>query len=154
MIRIKTAKQIAGIRESCHLLAEVLDILENAVEIGMTTRDLDELAQKEIALRGGRPAFLGYQGFPGALCTSVNEEVIHGIPGERKLNRGDVVSIDCGIEYRGYYSDSAITVPVGEVSREIARLLEVTRRSLQDGIDAAVYGNRGKPIFPGRYTIP
>ena len=107
MIRIKTAKQITGIRESCHLLAEVLELLENAIQPGITTIDLDEIAKCEISSRGGRPAFLGYQGFPGALCTSVNEEVIHGIPSNRRLNEGDIVSIDCGIEYNGYYSDSA-----------------------------------------------
>ncbi|MFW6228808.1 MAG: M24 family metallopeptidase, partial [Alkalispirochaeta sp.] len=138
MIRIKTARQIEGIRESCHLLAEVLEILEEAVKPGITTSDLDEIATNEITMRGGRPAFLGYQGFPGALCTSVNEEVIHGIPGNRRLNPGDVVSIDCGIEYNGYYSDSAITVPVGTPSPDVQRLLTVTRNSLEDGIAAAV----------------
>ncbi len=151
MIRIKTARQIAGIRESCHLLAEVLDKLETAVEPGITTKDLDELAKREIAQRGGRPAFLGYQGFPGALCTSVNEEVIHGIPGRRHLEKGDIVSIDCGIEYRGYYSDSAITVAVGSISPEIRRLMDVTLQSLEDGIDAAIHGNRVNDISRAIY---
>jgi methionyl aminopeptidase len=151
MIRIKTAKQIAGIRESCHLLAEVLDILEPAVVPGITTRDLDEMAKREITLRGGRPAFLGYQGFPGALCTSVNEEVIHGIPGTRRLREGDIVSIDCGIEYQGYYSDSAVTVAVGRVSSQIQRLMEVTRKSLEDGIEAARNGNRVNDISRAVY---
>ncbi|MFP4154032.1 MAG: type I methionyl aminopeptidase [Alkalispirochaeta sp.] len=151
MIRIKTARQIEGIRESCHLLAEVLEILEEAVKPGITTSDLDEIATNEITMRGGRPAFLGYQGFPGALCTSVNEEVIHGIPGNRRLNPGDVVSIDCGIEYNGYYSDSAITVPVGTPSPDVQRLLTVTRNSLEDGIAAAVVGNRVNDISRAIY---
>lgn len=151
MIRIKTAKQIAGIRESCHLLAEVLELLEGAVQPGMTTGDLDEFAKREISSRGGRPAFLGYQGFPGALCTSVNEAVIHGIPGNRRLNEGDVVSIDCGIEYNGYYSDSAISVPVGNTSADVSRLLEVTRSSLEDGIEAARVGNRVNDISRAVY---
>jgi methionyl aminopeptidase len=151
MIRIKTARQIAGIRESCHLLAEVLEHLERHVSPGMTTRQLDRIAQTEITAFGGRPAFLGYQGFPGALCTSVNEQVIHGIPGDRVLTEGDVVSIDCGIEYNGFYSDSAITVPVGTISRDVADLLDATRRSLEEGIAAAVAGNRVNDISRAVY---
>lgn len=153
MIRIKTARQIDGIRESCRLLAEVLELLESSVEAGMTTRDLDELARREISGRGGRPAFLGYQGFPGALCTSVNHEVIHGIPGDRRLAVGDVVSIDCGIEYHGYFSDSAITVPVGEVAPEVSRLLDVTRQSLEEGIASAVAGNRINDVSRSIYRV-
>ena len=153
MIRIKTAKQIAGIRESCHLLADVLDTLEQQIQPGITTADLDRTARAEIAALGGRPAFLGYQGFPGALCTSVNEEVIHGIPGERVLHEGDVVSIDCGIEYNGYFSDSAITVPVGTVSDEVRALLDVTRRSPEEGIGAAVAGNRVNDVSRAVYRV-
>lgn len=153
MIRIKTARQIDGIRESCRLLAEVLDVLEESVAEGMTTADLDALARREITDRGGRPAFLGYQGFPGALCTSVNDEVIHGIPGERALTGGDIVSIDCGIEYRGYFSDSAITVPVGSISPELQRLMDVTRESLEQGIAAATAGRRINDISRAIYTV-
>ena len=153
MIRIKTAKQIAGIRESCHLLADVLDNLEQHVEPGMTTARLDEIARSEIKALGGRPAFLGYQGFPGALCTSVNEEVIHGIPGNRVLNEGDVVSVDCGIEYDGYFSDSAVTIPVGRVDAAVQQLLDVTRRSLEEGISAAVVGNRVNDISRAIYRL-
>ena len=151
MIRIKTAKQITGIRESCHLLAEVLELLENGIQPGITTLDLDEISKREISSRGGRPAFLGYQGFPGALCTSVNEEVIHGIPSDRRLNEGDIVTIDCGIEYNGYYSDSAVSVPVGQTSPEITRLLDVTRSSLEDGIGAARVGNRVNDVSRAIY---
>lgn len=151
MIRIKTAKQIDGIRRSCQLLAEVLELLETQVTPGITTLELDEVARKEIGKRGGRPAFLGYQGFPGALCTSVNEEVIHGIPGNRTLRPGDVISIDCGIEYDGYFSDSAITVPVGTPSPEVKKLLDVTQESLEAGIDAARTGNRVNDISRAIY---
>lgn len=151
MIRIKTAKQIAGIRESCHLLADFLDTLETRIEPGMTTADLDRIARTEINGLGGSPAFLGYQGFPGALCTSVNEAVIHGIPGDQTLRDGDVISIDCGIEYNGYFSDSAITVPVGTVSPEVAKLLSVTRAGLEDGIAAARVGNRVNDVSRAVY---
>lgn len=153
MIRIKTAKQIAGIRESCSLLAGVLEELERHVEPGMTTADIDAFARREIKALGGKPAFLGYQGFPGAICTSVNEEVIHGIPGSRILEPGDLVSIDCGIEYNGYYSDSAISVPVGTVSPEIERLIEVTKYSLERGIDEAVAGHRVNDISRAIYSV-
>lgn len=153
MIRIKTAKQIAGIRESCHLLADVLDILESSIEPGVTTADLDRIARDEISRRGGRPAFLGYQGFPGALCTSVNEAVIHGIPGDRTLADGDVISIDCGIEYNGFFSDSAITVPVGTPTPEVQQLLSVTRASLEEGIAAAVAGNRINDVSRAVYRV-
>ncbi len=153
MIRIKTATQIEGIRQSCHLLASVLELLETRVEPGMTTDDLDQIARKEIASLGGRPAFLGYQGFPGAICTSVNDQVIHGIPGNRVLEDGDLVSIDCGVEYRGFYSDSAISVPVGRVSPQVERLVSVTRESLERGIGEAVIGNRVNDVSRAIYGV-
>lgn len=142
MIRLKTPRQIAGIRESCRLLVQVLETLEQAIAPGKTTLDIDTLARREIRALGGRPAFLGYKGFPGAICISTNEEVIHGIPGPRIIAPGDIVSIDCGIEYNGYYSDSAITVPVGEISRSAQQLLQVTRKSLEAGIQAVQKGKR------------
>ena len=151
MIRIKTAKQIAGIRESCRLLADVLSTLQRMVEPGMTTADVDNIARKEIKARDGRPAFLGYGGFPGAICASVNDEVIHGIPGKRVLNEGDVLSIDCGIEHDGYYSDSAITVPVGTIDPGVQKLLDVTQESLYEGIAAARVGNRINDISRAVY---
>ena len=153
MIRIKTAKQIAGIRESGGMLADVLAKLEAFVEPGCTTADLDRLAHREIQALGGKPSFFGYQGFPGAICTSVNAEVIHGIPGPRVLEEGDLVGIDCGIVYNGYYSDSAISVPVGFVSSEIRQLIEVTRLSLERGIEEAVVGNRVNDISRAIYAV-
>ena len=142
MIRLKNEKQLRKIRESCKLLGETLQKLRPLVEPGVTTGELDLWARQEIESLGGRPAFLGYHGFPGALCTSVNEEVIHGIPSDRELLNGDILSVDCGIEYEGFYSDSAVTIPVGTISDEIARLMEVTEEALDLGIQAAVVGNR------------
>lgn len=153
MIRIKTARQLAGIRNSCHVLSTVLETLESVVAVGITTGELDAIAQREIRALGGKPAFLGYQGFPGALCTSVNEEVIHGIPGNRTLNGGDIVSIDCGVVYEGFYSDSALTVPVGVIDRETERLLRITREALEHGLDAAVRGNRVNDISRAIYQV-
>ncbi|TVR66071.1 MAG: type I methionyl aminopeptidase [Spirochaetaceae bacterium] len=153
MIRIKTSRQLAGIRESCRLLGTVLETLESSVAPGITTEYLDEIARREISALGGTPAFLGYQGFPGALCTSINEEVIHGIPGRRRLNSGDVVTIDCGIIYDGYYSDSAVTVPVGAIAPEVERLLRVTRHALEEGILAASRGNRVNDISRAIFQI-
>ncbi len=153
MIRLKTARQIAGIRESCRLLAGVLERVEAHLCEGMTTLELDTFARREILALGGRPAFLGYNGFPGAMCISVNEEVIHGIPGNRVLTGGDIVSIDCGIEYQGYFSDSAITVPVGKISRDARKLLDVTRESLERGIDAAAKGKRVNDISRAIHSV-
>ncbi|MFW6338482.1 MAG: type I methionyl aminopeptidase [Alkalispirochaetaceae bacterium] len=142
MIRLKNERQLRGIRESCALLSETLEKLHPLVEPGVTTGELDFWARDEIERLGGRPAFLGYHGFPGALCTSVNEAVIHGIPSDRELREGDILSVDCGIEYSGFYSDAAVTIPVGTISEEIVRLMEVTRHALDLGIQAAVAGNR------------
>lgn len=144
---------MAGIRESCRLLASVLEMVEQRVQEGITTLDLDTFARREILSLGGRPAFLGYNGFPGAMCISVNEEVIHGIPGSRVLREGDLVSIDCGIEYQGYYSDSAITVAVGRITREARDLLRVTRESLERGIEAAYTGRRINDISRAIYSV-
>jgi methionyl aminopeptidase len=153
MIRIKTARQLVGIRESCRLLSTVLETLERSVAPGVSTAELDAIARREIAALGGKPAFLGYQGFPGALCTSVNEEVIHGIPGDRRLAIGDIVTIDCGVVYEGYYSDSAVTVPVGVISPAVARLLTVTGEALEEGIKAARRGNRVNDISRAIYKV-
>ncbi|AFG37682.1 type I methionyl aminopeptidase [Spirochaeta africana] len=151
MIKIKNRKQIEGIRTSCLALGETLDIISAAVQPGITTGELDGLARREIKQRGGRPAFLGYMGFPGALCISVNEEVIHGIPGKRRLAEGDIVSIDCGIDLNGFYSDSAVTVPVGRVSEKVEKLLEVTEQSLYLGIEQMLAGNRIKDVSRAIY---
>ncbi|MFP4010786.1 MAG: type I methionyl aminopeptidase [Spirochaetaceae bacterium] len=151
MIRVKTAKQIDGIRVASRFLVEVLTELEQRVEPGVTTRRLDGIAREMLEKMGARPAFLGYMGFPAALCTSVDSAVIHGIPDDTPLVEGQVVGIDCGVEYRGYYSDSAITVPVGDVSTEVRRLMEVTKESLALGIEKATAGNRVSDISRAIY---
>ncbi len=142
MTRLKSEKQIDGIRESCRLLARILGELKDLVAAGVTPVDLDDAARRKIEAAGGRPAFLGYEGYPASLCTSVNDAVIHGIPDRRKLKNGDIISLDLGIELNGYFSDSAVTVAVGEVSPDIQKLMKVAQESLMLGIEEAKAGNR------------
>jgi len=151
MIKIKTARQIEGIRTASKLLVEVLTQLEKRVEPGVSTADLDRFAREHIAGMGARPAFLGYMGFPAALCTSVDSAVIHGIPDETPLVEGQIVSIDCGVEYEGFYSDSALTIPVGHISEDVQQLMTVTRESLALGIEQARAGNRVHDISRAVY---
>jgi methionyl aminopeptidase len=125
--------------------------LKEMVRPGVSSLDLDAFAQDFIRSKGGTPSFLGYHGFPNALCTSTNEAVIHGIPSRAKLREGDVIGIDCGIILDGYYSDSAITVPVGEIATEISELLSVTHESLMLGIEQAKAGNRINDISRAIY---
>lgn len=142
MLKLKNAEQLAGIRESCRLLSELLSGLKPLVREGVTTRDLDAFAYDFIKKTGGKPAFLEYDGYPASLCTSVNEEVIHGIPGPRKLKAGDIVGLDCGINLGGYFSDAAITLPVGVVSPDVEALLKTTRECLGKAIAAIKVGGR------------
>ncbi|TVR87708.1 MAG: type I methionyl aminopeptidase [Spirochaetaceae bacterium] len=151
MIKLKTPEQIEKIRKASQLVAQVLGELEKAVAPGVSTVELDALARQLIEERDGRPAFLGYMGFPGAICASVNEAVIHGIPDKKPLVSGDVVSIDCGIEFDGYYGDSAVTVPVGKIHAEVQQLLDITRESLYLGIEQARPGNRINDISEAIY---
>lgn len=123
-------------------MAEVLEIMRETVKPGITTGELDRIAEEHIRKCGAIPAFKGYNGFPATLCTSINEEVVHGIPGLRPLKNGDIISIDCGALFDGYYGDSAITLPVGEVSEEYQRLLKVCEEALKLGIAQATKGNR------------
>lgn len=142
MIRVKNQKQIEGIRSSCELLSRLLFVVRKAIVPGVSGLELDALAEDFIRKHGGRPAFLGYEGFPGTLCISINEAVIHGIPDKRKLREGDIVGIDCGIDLDGYYSDSAVTWPVGQVSAAADQLMRVTRECLDKGIAAITPGAR------------
>jgi methionyl aminopeptidase len=146
MIRLKNEKQINGIRTSCRLLNTMYDELIPRVVPGVRTLDLDLWAQGWIKKNGGSPAFLGYgpkgNPFPGALCISINNEVIHGIPSRRKITEGDLVSLDCGINLEGFISDQAVTVEVGRVSEAAHRLNVVTRECLYKGIEAARAGDR------------
>jgi methionyl aminopeptidase len=139
----KSPQEIEKMRRSGHMVREVLDRVRQLVKPGATTMDLERAADKLIADFGAKPAFKGYYGFPCVLCTSVNEEIVHGIPSEKRvLKAGEIVSIDCGVVFDGYYGDAAITVPVGEtVSPELKMLLEVTEASLYKGIEQARIGN-------------
>ena len=129
-------------RKANAIVAEVFDRLKSEVTPEITTRELDQIAEAYIRSRGAVPAFKGYRGFPGTLCVSINEEIVHGIPGQRKLKEGDIVSIDVGVNLTGYFGDAAITLPVGEVDEEAKRLLDVTEKALALGIDKAKIGNR------------
>lgn len=134
-------------RESNRIACEVLDLIEQHVKPGVKTIELDRLAEDHIRSRGAIPAFKGYrQGksspYPGSICTSINQEVVHGIPGERTLNEGDILSVDVGINKNGYFGDSARTFPVGTIDRETERLLKITREALFVGIAEAKAGNR------------
>lgn len=143
MIELKSPREIELMREAGRIVAAVLRELASALRPGITTADLDRLAERLIREAGAEPAFKGYQGFPASICTSINDEVVHGIPSPRRVIRdGDVVSIDVGARYHGYHGDSAATFAVGAVSAEARRLLEVTRRSLEAGIAAARPGHR------------
>lgn len=142
-VELKGPEEIARMREAGRIVCEILDELEKAVAPGVTTWELDALAEKLIHQKGARPAFKGYHGFPACLCASVNEEVVHGIPSKtRKLAEGDLMKLDFGVVYKGYFGDSARTVPVGKVSPEARALVEATREALRKAIGAAVPGNR------------
>ncbi|MDR1961956.1 MAG: type I methionyl aminopeptidase [Gracilibacteraceae bacterium] len=137
MIELKNREQLQLMRRAGAIVGETLQLLRGLVREGVTTEELDQAAEAYILKCGAAPAFKGYDGFPATLCTSVNEEVVHGIPGSRKLRGGDIISIDCGAFYQGYCGDAAITVPVGEIEPEWRRLLEVCEQSLALGIDQA-----------------
>ena len=143
MIVCRSAAELERMRDAGRLVAEVLTEVAAHVRPGVTTADLDAMAEQRIAKAGATPAFKGYHGYPATICASINEEVIHGIPsGRRILNEGDIISIDVGVSLNGYYGDSAITLPVGQVSEEAARLLRVTEESLYKAIERVRPGNR------------
>lgn len=138
----KSPAEIEKMRRSGHIVREVLDALRGMVKPGITTMDMERVAEKMIRDSGAKPAFKGYYDYPCVLCTSVNQEIVHGIPSEKRmLKDGDIVSIDCGVVLDGYYGDAAVTVPVGEnLKPELAKLLKVTEESLYKGIEAARVG--------------
>jgi len=142
VIIIKSTREIAHLKRSNAIVAEVFQVLRKAIAPGITTKELDQMVERIILSRGALPAFKGYRGFPASLCASINEEVVHGIPGQRKLREGDLVSLDVGVNLNGYFGDAAITLPVGEVDEEAKRLIEVTERALYVGIEKAKVGNR------------
>jgi methionyl aminopeptidase len=141
-IEIKSEKEIVTMRRAGKVVAEVLKILSERVKPGMKTKELDIIAETELKKRGAESSFKGYHGFPATVCVSVNDQIVHGIPGVRVLKEGDIVSLDFGAIYEGMHGDAAITVPVGEVSSEARRLMETTRGALASGIAAARDGAR------------
>lgn len=142
MITCRSAAEIERMARVNALVARVLAELEAMVAPGITTADLDALAEQRLREAGGEPAFKGYHGYPATICASVNEQVVHGIPSSRKLAEGDIVSVDMGAKMDGFYGDSAVTVPVGTVSPDARRLLDVTRGSLYEGLAAVKPGGR------------
>jgi methionyl aminopeptidase len=142
MVILKLPDEIEKLRRSNRIVAEILEELRQRIKPGVTTRELDELCEMRCRQKNVRPAFKGYRGYPFALCASINGEVVHGMPSERPLLSGDILSLDFGVNDRGYFGDAAITVPVGSVTAEAKRLMAVTEESLYDGIAKAVIGNR------------
>ena len=146
MIIYKTDDEIRAMRRSNRIVARILSELVPLVKPGVTTKDLDDFAEKRTREMGAAPAFKGYRGYPASLCTSVNEEIVHGIPSSRKLKEGDILSLDYGVIFEGYFGDSAVTVPVGDISPEAARLIATARESFEAGIARMTEGNRVSDI--------
>jgi len=142
LIVLKSPDEIKRMAESCRIVAEVLDGIKKYVSPGVATIELDEFAESFIIKRGARPAFKGYKGYPASVCTSVNEQVVHGIPSASRLKEGDIISLDIGVYYRGFYGDAAITLPVGKINDKAEKLLLATEKALCLGIEKAVIGNR------------
>jgi len=154
VITLKSSREFEMIRQAGRIVGETLAVLRQAAVPGVTTGELDALSEEHIKKLGGIPAFKGLYGFPGTLCTSVNEEVVHGIPNKkRKLKAGDIIGMDLGAIVEGYYGDAAITVPVGEVSDKVKTLLTVTHQSLWAGIEKACSGNRVGDIGAAVQTV-
>ena len=142
MIYLKTPEEIALLRASNQLVGKTLAEVAKYIKVGVTTLELDKIAEDFIRSNGAEPGFLGYGGFPNTLCVSVNDQVVHGIPSNYALKEGDIVSVDCGVLQNGYYGDSAYTFCVGKVDEKVKKLLEITKESLSLGIDSAQHGNR------------
>jgi methionyl aminopeptidase len=143
MIILKSLQEIESIRKACVVVADALDGIRDLVRPGVSTETLDDFAERFILAAGAKPAFKGYRGYPKTLCTSVNNEVIHGIPSHHVvLRQGDIVSVDVGAIVEGFYGDAAVTLPVGAISREAERLIKVTEESLYRGIEQAKAGSR------------
>lgn len=146
MITIKSQQELKLMRQAGKIVSGTFEVLRAAVRPGVTTKQLDKLAHDYIVKHDATPSFLGYGGFPGSICASVNDQVIHGIPGDIRLHEGDIISIDIGACYKGYHGDSAKTFGVGKISAEAQRLIDVTRQSFYDGVAQAKRGNRVSDI--------
>jgi methionyl aminopeptidase len=141
MINLKSKREIEIMRDASRIVAEVLEELQSRCKSGVMTRELDRIAEEKTIRYGGKPAFKGYRGFPGSLCASINHQVVHGIPGDHELRDGDIVGLDFGVLYKGYFGDAAITVPIGRISSEAEALLRVTRECLYLGIEQMIPEN-------------
>jgi len=142
MIILKSPEEIEKLTRSCQIVAETFEYLRNKIKPGITTKEIELLAETYIRERKAVPAFKGYRGFPGSICASVNEEVIHGIPSDRVLLQGDIIGIDLGVYKDGFYGDAAYTFPVGQITSDTERLLRITEEALSKGIEQARVGNR------------
>lgn len=142
MIHYKSREEVEIIKEGALILGKAHGEVAKHVRPGVKTIELDRIAETFIRDNGGVPSFKNYNGFPSSLCISLNENVVHGFPGEEELKEGDIISIDCGVYYKGFHSDSAFSYPVGKVEAEVMQLLKVTKESLYKGIEQAVFGNR------------
>jgi len=146
MIYCKSRQELDKMRTAGKIVAAVLEELARRAKAGVTTRELDSLAEKLVSDAGGRPAFKGYRGFPATICTSINEQIVHGIPSGRRLVEGDLLSLDMGVNYQGFFADSALTVGIGRIDEKLQLLLKVTEESLYFGIEKARVGNRVSDI--------
>jgi methionyl aminopeptidase len=150
VIVIKSESEQESMRTACRMAADVMQKLCTRVHMGITTRELDTYAERLIREQGAEPAFKGYRGYPATLCTSVNNGIIHGIPNGRRVENGDILSIDVGIRYKGFFGDLAVTLPIGEIAAEASSLLDVTREALNRAIAVA---RPGKRLYDISYTI-
>ncbi|MDD5552009.1 MAG: type I methionyl aminopeptidase [Candidatus Pacebacteria bacterium] len=141
MVSIKTSQEISLIREGGKILSEIIKLLKKESKVGIKTKDLEKKAGELIKKRGVKPSFLNFEGYPAVLCSSINEEIVHAIPSERILRNGDILSLDLGIYFKGYHSDMAVTVPIGEVLPEKRRLIWVTKKTLKLAIKKSRIGN-------------
>src|SRR5256884_2321438 len=154
-IHLRSAEELEKMHRAGLFVHEILTALRSAVKPGISTMDLEKLAEEKIAGRPGKAAFKGYRGYPCVLCTSVNSEIVHGIPSpKRKLREGDIVSIDFGMELEGYYADSAVTVPVGQIQPELRKLLDVTRESLDRPVHKHRAGHRRGDVGHRQPSLP
>ncbi|KPK99106.1 MAG: methionine aminopeptidase [Omnitrophica WOR_2 bacterium SM23_72] len=141
MIPIKSENDLKMLKDSGRILAMALEKVQELIQPGLTTAEIDRLAEELVVREGAQCAFKGYKGFPASVCTSINEEIVHGIPGNRRLKEGDIISLDLGVNFKGYFSDAAVTLPVGRVSPYLRKLIEVTRGALFKGIKQARIDN-------------
>ncbi|UMZ75415.1 type I methionyl aminopeptidase [Natranaerofaba carboxydovora] len=142
MVVLKSDKELDIMKDAGKIVAETHALLKENIKPGITTLELDHIAEKNIKKNGAEPSFKGYRGFPASICASINEQVVHGIPGIKRIENGDIISIDIGAYYKGYHGDAAKTYPVGDVDEELIRLIKITEESLHKGIEKALVGNR------------